>query len=436
MKLETTDMTRTARYRMLGAAIVGAALLWPSGLSVSGASARDRAPVADGEGALLQAAGRGPVDLPDGTWYDASTGTVRTDALEEDATALGTAQGISLDQALALLRAQERMETVLVEAQNLYPELVGIRWVDGRVVAQFNGEAPQGAQDLLSSAGAQVAYESVGHSARDLQQFETDLAKALETMGIANYVVSIDPSGQRIIASVSRANGARLADGSIISVQSIWSRLPSQLAEANVDVQVADGPVAQATTTYGGTEARVGTSFICTNGFTVSSGIADGIATAGHCGSGLNSYRDWVTGITHTMTFQAMHHDGPWGDFEWFTTNGTEVDDFYTQGGSRRDVTGVKVTMNQGDGLSWYGRSTQTDWSSSVQYPDVDTSGPKNLACLYDYHVVGGDSGGPVYINGLAAGFVWGWVLIDGARRDCFSQARYIDDALGLGIKW
>lgn len=47
-----------------------------------------------------------------------------------------------------------------------------------------------------------------------------------------------------------------------------------------------------------------------------------------------------------------------------------------------------------------------------------------------------GDSGGPVYINNTAAGFIWGWVTIDGAQRDCFSQARFIDDALGPGIKW
>jgi hypothetical protein len=387
------------------------------------------------EDALLPAAGGGPVDLPDGTWYDASTGTVRTDALNMDATALATREGISVDGAAALLRAQDRMDEILVGAQYLYPELVGIRWVDGRVVAQFNGEAPKGALELLSTAGAEVQYESVRHSARELQQFQADLAKALETMGIANYVVSLDPIGQRIIASVSSANGARLADGSAISVQSISAALPSQLADANIDIQVADGPVAQATTTYGGTEARVGTTFICTNGFTVSSGIADGVATDAHCGTGLNSYRDWVTGITHTMTYQNGHL-GQWGDFEWFTTNGTEVDDFYTEGGSQRDVTGVKITMDKGAELLWYGRSTQNDWLSWVEYPDVDTSGPQNLACLYNYHVVGGDSGGPVYINGLAAGFVWGWVLIDGARRDCFSQARYIDDALGLGIKW
>lgn len=296
-------MTRRARYRLLGAAVVGTALLWPSGPSVSGASGTDEPSPVGREDVLLPAAGGGPVDLPDGTWYDASTGTVRTDALEMDAAALATREGISVDGAAARLRAQERMDEILVGAQGLYPELVGIRWVDGRVVAQFKGDAPKGALELLSTAGAEVEYESVRYSASELQQLQTDLAKALETMGVADYVVSLDPIGQRIVASVSSANGARLPDGSAISVQSISAALPSQLADANIDIQVADGPVAQATTTYGGTEARIGTTFICTNGFTVSSGIADGVATDAHCGTGLNSYRDWVTGITHTMTY-------------------------------------------------------------------------------------------------------------------------------------
>lgn len=426
---------RVAHYLSLGAAIASAALLLLSGLSVSGATAPSQPWPAGPEPELLARAGGGPVDLPDGTWYDASAGTVRSDALEMDAEPLAKREGISVDAATARLRAQERMDEILVEAQNLYPELGGIRWVDGRVVAQFKGEAPKRALELLSTAGAEVEYELVRYSTSELGQLLADLAKALETMGVADYVVALDPVGQRIIASVSSANGARLSDGAALSVQSISAALPSQLADANVDVQVVDGPVAQATTTYGGTEARVGTTFICTNGFTVSNGVSDGVATAAHCGDGLNSYRDWVTGITHSMTYKTGHL-GQWGDFEWFTTTGTEVDDFYTEGGNRRDVTGVKITMDKGAELLWYGRSTKNDWLSWVEYPRVDTSGPDRLSCLYHYHVVDGDSGGPVYINNTAAGFVWGWVLIDGARRDCFSQARYIDDALGLGIKW
>lgn len=92
------------------------------------------------------------------------------------------------------------------------------------------------------------------------------------------------------------------------------------------------------------------------------------------------------------------------------TTDGTEVDDFYTEGGIRREVTGVKITVDKGAELLWYGRSTQNDWLSWV-------------VC----------SGGPVYINGLAAGFVWGWVLIDGARRIASRRPATSTKRLGLG---
>lgn len=46
-----------------------------------------------------------------------------------------------------------------------------------------------------------------------------------------------------------------------------------------------------------------------------------------------------------------------------------------------------------------------------------------------------GDSGGPVFVGGTAAGFIHGGPPIDGQVRMCFSQARYIDDAIGVSIK-
>jgi hypothetical protein len=47
----------------------------------------------------------------------------------------------------------------------------------------------------------------------------------------------------------------------------------------------------------------------------------------------------------------------------------------------------------------------------------------------------GGDSGGPVYIVNTAVGVMWGWITIDGAKRDCYSQATSIDNAMGVFIK-
>jgi hypothetical protein len=116
-----------------------------------------------------------------------------------------------------------------------------------------------------------------------------------------------------------------------LSKQLILASLPTDVTAANLDLQMMDGDVLGATTTYGGADARVGASLVCTTGFTVIYGGTTGVSTDGHCGSSLNSYRDFHTGITHSMTYQ-NGFVGTWGDFEWLTTSGTEVDDFYVDG--------------------------------------------------------------------------------------------------------
>jgi hypothetical protein len=417
----------------LGAAVASAAVLLFSGLSVSGASSPHQLSLAGQESALGPWADRGPVDVPDGKWYDATTGTVRDDALEVDAALLAKSAAISHDEAVARLGAQQRMDSVLEEAQSLYPELVGIRWVDGHVVAQFKGEAPKGALELLATAGAKIDYELVRYSANELERLQADLGEVLEGMGVTDYAVGIAPIGQRIIASVSTATKSSSSDGAPISKQSISAALPARLADANVDIQVVDVPVTQPTTTYGGTDGRINTSFICTNGFTVI-GPATGVAADGHCHS-LNSYYDWVTGIFHTMVL-ADSHEGAWGDFAWYTTNGTEVDDFYADElGNRRDVTGTRATVSMGDEYIWFGRRTNNNWLSWVEFPLQNTSGPQRLACLHDHSAMTGDSGGPVYLGQVAAGFVYGYIWLDGAYRDCFSRAAYIDNAMGVFIQ-
>ena len=350
-----------------------------------------------------------------------------------DARLVANGRGIEVDEAAARLKTRLRLDEIQEQAQRLYPELVAIRWEQGRAVAQFEGRAPEGALDLLRGSGAEVASEVVVSSRSELHRQQVEVGNSLTAMGVTDWAVAIDPAGERIVASVGIANGARMADGKAISEQSILANLPADLSAANVDVQVVNGPVSHATTTYGGTDARIGGAFQCTNAFTVT---GPGIVTAGHCGNAINSYRDWVTGIIHTATFQSSHHNGPFGDWEWFTTTGTEVDDFYSDElGNRRDVASVAGAATKGADVVWFGRKTKNNWISWVEYPLVNTTGPDRLACMFHGRVDGGDSGGPVYIVSTAVGVMWGWINIDGAKRDCYSQATYSDDAMGVFIK-
>jgi hypothetical protein len=103
---------RIARSSSLSAAFASAALLLSSGWTVSQSPASQPwVPGAD-RPALGAHAGGGPIDLPDGTWYDATTGAVRGDVLETDAALIARMKGIGVDEAVARLRAQQRMDAI------------------------------------------------------------------------------------------------------------------------------------------------------------------------------------------------------------------------------------------------------------------------------------------------------------------------------------
>lgn len=276
-----------------------------------------------------------------------------------------------------------------------------------------------------------VRAEQVQYSRASVGALSGRLRDLLTSMGVGDFAVAFDPGGQRLIASI---NSVGTPVGAQLTAASIAARLPGQFDAMRLDVQVGAGQVARSSSVYGGTDGgNTSDAYWCTTAFTVTSGAANGIASDGHCGT-MPRVRDWVTGEKHSMSL-VRSHIGGWGDFEWLTTTGIEVDDFYAdEAGSRRDVTGVTMRIDQGKVFSWFGRTSRNDWTGSVAYPWVSTSGPGNLACFGASHVIGGDSGGPVYVGGSAVGLVWGWVLIDGARRDCLSRADYIDDALGVSI--
>jgi hypothetical protein len=48
----------------------------------------------------------GPIDVPDGMWWDATTGTLRSDVLETDAELMAKTEGLAVDEAVSRLRAQ------------------------------------------------------------------------------------------------------------------------------------------------------------------------------------------------------------------------------------------------------------------------------------------------------------------------------------------
>ena len=94
------------KIRLALPAIASALLLLTSGFPASRASAPRVDPPAGQAPALGAYAALGPVDVPDGMWYDATTGTLRGDVLEADAELMAKSEGLGVDEAMSRPRAQ------------------------------------------------------------------------------------------------------------------------------------------------------------------------------------------------------------------------------------------------------------------------------------------------------------------------------------------
>jgi len=371
-------------------------------------------------------------DVPDGMWYDPSTGTLRSDALEMDAALFASSLGMDEASALALLIAQRDIDRQIDVLQKRFSDaFVGLYWEDGlRAVAQFNGNVPSEAVSLLEDAGVTITPQLVKYSAEDLEGLHEELRSSLAAMGSDDFVVATDTKNQQLTVTIGTSSA-----GGQTSSEAVLAQLPQHLVDLGVEIDVVNGQVANPWSTYGGAEVKLNSTFYCTTGFTVRLGTTDGVATAGHCGTSLNKYFDPFYGVTHNMTYQ-NGHVGTWGDFEWFTTTGIEYDDFYHKNsGALYDVSGVKSSFSVGDPLAWYGRGTKNEYFGTVGFASVTIGSRGNMVCMTNSQGGPGDSGGPVYTGNTAAGLIYGEATILGVKRMCFSQAKYIDDAISVSIK-
>src|SRR5215212_5046631 len=139
--------------RLLRAMVMAAALgLATVNFAIGAATSTHPAPPAP-DHKLGAFAGGGPIDLPDGTWYDAATGQVRGDTLNVDAGLLAERAGLDPAEAIARLRLQLQVAEIVPDLEAQYPDFAGARLEGGRVVAAFRGSPPAGAMNLLAPLG-------------------------------------------------------------------------------------------------------------------------------------------------------------------------------------------------------------------------------------------------------------------------------------------
>ena len=174
----------------------------------------------------------------------------------------------------------------------------------------------------------------------------------------------------------------------------------------------------------------------CTSGFGVidSSGTR-GVATAGHCEDedGDEDLYDDGDELDHED-----EHIGDYGDFQWHTGPDTMGNDFYAGSSTEVEVTQRPIerveTPMENQWLCRNGARSHKD-CQQVHKVSVCADDVCNLAQFDRVRSVGGDSGGPVYLGRGAFGFHQGSRFDFPRRRDVWSRADYIDEALpGLSI--
>lgn len=402
-------------------------------------SGRGSGPLAVGVALALSTMGSGhgsaastAYDVPSGMEFNPDTGLLRSDLLEVDA-AVAANQGLEYQVTLGRSRAQTRLKVAIEALATTFAgSFGGLQWgKDLSLVAQFKGQVPDQAIQILDAIELPYEIQTVAHTEAELDQLMGDVRDDLGSFNPNDVATAIDPVTQTILVTVS-------------STASQAQQRPEELADflsqrtgAQVQVEFTDGPVSIDLAAYGGAELWEDfQTRRCTTGFTVL-GLASltGVATAGHCTPQLPEPGSFYDEPTLTGNYDIAlqgSHVGAWGDIAWYTTTGTELDDFYYgNGNTRRDVTGIKNTWAAGDPISWYGRKTNITQANTIFWYNIASGGASRLGCAIGGVADVGDSGGPAFDGSIAAGVIAKKVFINGGWRVCFSQTRYIDEALG-----
>lgn len=369
-----------------------------------------------------------PDNVPDGMAWVNGKGLV-DNVLEMDAAATAKATGMSIERALARMRASQRLDPDLAALEADHSGYAGARWDGDELVLMFKGDVPRGRiAEIRDKSNVPLRTEGVSYSLRDQDRRAKAAIDELLESGVnaKDIFVTIDMRSGEVLAAVRAAGSEQRA--------AVRSNVEERLGHKDVRVEFTNRPVFREELTVGGGELRDATQQVCTGGFTVEKNGTGGIASAGHCPNNVD-YRNILTGATHNATFK-QGHEGEWGDFAWYTTNGSEPDDFfYNNAGDYRDVTGTKQALVELDAVvKGYGNRSNNYEGTVVKRGYTAQGDLGRLICLDDWYTQGGDSGGPIYNGGSAIGFHWGHGFWDGRDGSCFSQARFLDDAIGATI--
>ncbi|MFF4211320.1 S1 family peptidase [Streptomyces sp. NPDC001796] len=272
-------------------------------------------------------------------------------------------------------------------------------WVasDGKPVVAVTDRA---AADAVTAAGA--GARMVRHSMDELKSATKTLSSAPRVAGTA---WSVDYRTNQVVVQADRTVSA-----------SDWSRM-TKLAHGIGDFVRMERAQGRFTTRVAGAQPIFSTSGRCSAGFNVTNGQGEFILTAGHCGPGGTLWFSDNTGRTQlgrTVTSQ-FPGDGDFSLIRYENGQATPGENVVAIGGGR----GVRITaagdpvvgekVFRSGSTSGLHDGEVTALNATVNYPEGSVTGLiQTTVCAEP-----GDSGGPLFSEGIALG------VTSGGSGDC-----------------
>lgn len=346
-----------------------------------------------------------------------------TAAEMEDVAFVARSRGWTMAEATLKIGWQPRFAELLEELRTAYPDdYAGAAALsDGSALQAFiafRADVPESVAQDHRLRGIRVDLRGHrGYSEQQLERRTREVHQALRDAGFLKVVTAHDIESGLI--EVQLAPHERFTNHS-----GTMHLLPDEARAADVRIQLVDDLPVGYDAVYGGASTST-----CTAAFAVKSGIVTGMATAGHCGNS-QSFQGTLNGET-SSTFQS-EHEGSWGDFQWHTLSSDVPSHFFYSNGSKtlREAWSVGNAF-EGQTLCHFGRTTGYK-CNQVRKVNISVVGHHWVVSMKDEVTKPGDSGGPWFFGnalyGVHTGTHWAWFKI----RSYFTQAKHIDEALGV----
>lgn len=346
--------------------------------------------------------------------------------------------GISLNEAITRYGWQNDFAIAATALEEQFPDDFTYAAIesDSSASISFKSEVPLLASALLHDlSGVRVRlFPDYGLSAQEVEALiEEGHKNAQVAKKSADLVTTFDYDTKRLIVQVDNSS---MASGSADEVSEALKRLTGD--RIDVSVTVTGISSRSEANLYGGARIERGgqNTLWCTSAFSVKSGSTTGVLTAGHCDDTPFTVENTSGSTEYSMTHK-KGHEGTWGEFRWFTTTQTEIDNFYTNFSVTAELSAISSPV-QDQRLCRFGHKTGRSCAAYVQdLSFCETIGGKSLCRLVRMDrdtAEDGDSGGPWFSGGTAYGIHGGQIGTWLGTRDYFSRVMYVDEALGVYV--